>query len=127
MEMLEEKEYYIPPIISDDAALVEEWLNDMRTVKDVTPQGELVLISEMGTFDNFILKCKERLCSAAQLEIMHQTRDTLLKYKDELERKEHPLKDNVKQYTLGARCTFKDFKCTSNCKFKEGIDLSRKI
>ena len=127
MEILDEKEYYIPPILLDDAALVEEWINDMKTVKDVTPQGELVLISEMGTFDNFILKCKERLCSAAQLEIMEQTRDTLLRYKEELERKEHPLSEKVKQYSLGARCTFKDFKCTSNCKFKEGIDLSRKI
>ena len=54
--------YFVPPIIEDDEALVAEWLNDMKTVKEVTPQGELVLISEMGTFDNFILKCKERLC-----------------------------------------------------------------
>ena len=50
------------------------------TVKDITPQGELVRISEKGKYDDFVLKCKERLCSAAQLEIMMQTKETLLKY-----------------------------------------------
>ena len=127
MSLLDEKEYFIPPIISDDQVLVSEWLSDISSVKDVTPQGELVLISEMGTYDNFILKCKERLCSAAQLEIMMETRALLLKYKEELERKNSPLAADIKKYTLGARCTFKDFKCTSDCKFKEGKNLTRKI
>ena len=127
IEMLGEKEYFIPPIIKDDAKLVDEWLHDMSTVKDVTPQGELVLISEFGTYDNFILKCKERLCTAAQLEIMQQTRETLLKYQDELANKDHPLQKDIKKYTLGARCTFKDFKCTQDCKFKDGKNLLRKI
>lgn len=127
MSLLDEKEYFIPPIISDDRSLVSEWLSDISSVKDVTPQGELILISEMGTYDNFILKCKERLCSAAQLEIMMETRAILLKYKEELERKNSPLAADIKKYTLGARCTFKDFKCTSDCKFKEGKNLTREI
>lgn len=127
MEILDKKEYFIPPIICEDPVLVNEWLQDMEIVKDVTPQGELVKINEIGKYEDFILKCKERLCSAAQLEIMQKTREILLKYKEELERTNHPLAQDIKNYTHGARCTFKDFCCTSDCKFKEGKTLTRKI
>ena len=111
----------------DDQALVDEWLQDMYTVKNVNPQGELVIISEMGKYEDFILKCKERLCSAAQLEIMYQSRDILQKYKKALEEKQYPLKDDIIKYSHGARCTFPDFDCSANCKFKEIKSLTRKI
>ncbi len=127
MEMLDEKEYFVPPIIADDKMLVDEWLNDMQIVKRVNPQGELVKISEIGTYDNFILKCKERLCSAAQLEIMLQTKETLLKYKKVLEESNSPLAIDIEKYSHGARCTFPDFTCASNCKFAEGQKLTRRI
>ncbi len=127
MEILEEKEYFVPPIIADDQMLVDEWLGDMQIVKDVTPQGELVKISEVGKYEDFILKCKERLCSAAQLEIMLQTRETLLKYKRALEESNSPLAVDIERYSHGARCTFPDFDCSSDCKFKEGKTLTRKI
>ncbi len=127
MEMLKEKEYFIPPIIADDKTLVDEWLGDMQIVKNVNPQGEMVKISESGKYDDFILKCKERLCSEAQLEIMLQTKDTLLKYRDELIKKGHPLADDIQKYCHGARCTFPDFDCSKDCKFVEGKKLCRKI
>ncbi len=127
MEMLDEKDYFIPPIILDDPILVREWLGDMEVVRDVNPQGELVKISEVGNYDNFILKCKERLCSAAQLEIMLQTKATLLKYKRALEEANSPLALDIEKYSHGARCTFPDFDCPSDCKFKEGKNLTRKI
>lgn len=127
MEMLDEKEYFVPPIIADDQMLVDEWLGDMQIVKDVNPQGELVKISEVGKYEDFILKCKERLCSAAQLEIMRQTRETLLKYKKALNESNSPLAKDIEKYSRGARCTFSDFECSSDCKFKEGKLLVRKI
>ena len=127
LEMLDEKEYFIPPIIADDQMLVDEWLGDMQIVRGVNPQGELVKISEVGKYDDFILKCKERLCSSAQLEIMLQTRDTLLKYKKALEESNSPLAKDIERYSHGARCTFPDFDCSSDCKFKEGKTLVRKI
>lgn len=127
MEMLDEKEYFIPPIISDDEVLVDEWISDMQIVKDVNPQGELVKISEIGKYENFILKCKERLCTAAQLEIMLQTKETLLKYKKALEKSNSPLAKDIEKYSHGARCTFPDFDCSSDCKFVEGKRLNRKI
>ena len=127
MQFLNNKEYFVPPILLDDQKLVDEWLNDINSISDVIPQGQLILISEEGTYDNFILKFKERLCSSAQLEIMSQTKKTLLKYKDELENSNDYLFNDIKQYTNGARCTFPDFHCLSDCKFAEGKKLSRKI
>lgn len=127
LEFLDDKEFYIPPIIEDDDLLVNEWLKDMNVVGEVTPQGELVNINETGKYDDFILKCKERLCSAAQLEIMRQTRDTLVKYKEYLEEHNNPLAEDIIKYTHGARCTFPDFTCTEDCKFPEGKRLVRKI
>ena len=127
MEFLDKKEYYIPPIIADDQMLVDEWLGDMQIVRGVTPQGELVKISEVGKYEDFILKCKERLCSGAQLEIAEQTRATLLRYKKALEESGSPLAQDIQKYCHGARCTFPDFDCTSDCKFTEGKKLVRKI
>ena len=127
LEFLKEKEFYIPPILDDDLALIQEWLTDMNIVEEVTPQGELVKINEVGKYEDFILKCKERLCSAAQLEIMRQTKETLIKYKDYLEKHNNPLSNDIIKYTHGARCTFPDFTCTEDCKFPEGKRLIRKI
>lgn len=125
MERLEKKEYYIPPIIGDDEYLVKEWLKDMESVDDVCPQGELVIISEKGKYEDFILKCKERMCSAAQLEIAQQAKRTLSDY----QRKtiNNRIAKDIVKYTKGARCTFSDFKCTADCKFKEGKTLTRRI
>lgn len=127
METLKDTEYYIPPIIRDDEELREQWLSDMQKVKDQIPQGELIRIYEIGKFDDFILKCKERLCTEAQLEIMQQTKETLSKYKNALEEKKYYLSDDILKYTHGARCTFPDFDCKNDCKFNEGKKLVRKI
>ena len=127
LERLEDKKYYVPPILEDDPVLVDLWLEDMESVAACYPQGELVQIHEMGSYDNFILKCKERLCSAAQLEICNQTQETLEKYQESLTNRNHPFADDIKQYTHGARCSFPDYTCTEDCHFPEGKRLVRKI
>ena len=121
------KNYYVPEILRPDQMLVDEWLNDITSVKDVNPQGELVKIHETGVYDDFILKTKERLCSAAQLEIMRQTRETLLQYKKALDESGSYLAEDIVQYMNGARCTFPSYTCTQPCNFKEGITLTRHI
>ncbi|MGE5455554.1 MAG: FAD-dependent thymidylate synthase [Ignavibacteriales bacterium] len=121
------KEYFIPPILLDNKELTEEWLNDIKSIENVIPQGTLVDVTERGTYDNFILKCKERLCSAVQVEVCNQTRANLLKYQEALKKNNHPLKDDIIKYTKGARCTFPDYECSSDCKFSEGKVLTRKI
>lgn len=126
MERLEEKKFFVPPILNKNKEYVEEWINDIKSVSNLVPQGEIILINETGTYDNFILKTKERLCTAAQLEVMRSTRDTLLKYKDALEKNDSYLKEDIKKYVKGARCTF-GYNCTKKCNFKEGITLEREI
>lgn len=126
LELEEDKNFYIPEIILN-TNYVDAWLNDMNMVKEFNPQGELVVISENGTYEDFVLKCKERLCSAAQLEIMRQTENTLLKYYDTLIKSNHPLESDIVNYIRGARCTFPDFVCTENCHFNDGKKLVRKI
>ncbi len=119
------KEFYIPPIISDDEELVDMWIKDINT--SFYPQGQMFIINEVGSYDNFILKTKERLCSAAQLEINDQTKLILTEYEKELNKKNHYLVNDIKNYTKGAKCTFKDYDCALPCGFKEGILLKRKI
>ena len=127
IELTSEPEFAIPEILLDDDKLVGEWIRDISSVKDIIPIGEVVNVVESGKYEDFILKCKERLCTNAQLEIMQITKETLLKYKKALENSNHPLKDDIEKYSHGARCTFPDFKCTSHCGNREGIQLVRKI
>ena len=65
--------------------------------------------------------------SNAQLEIMLQTRKTLLEYMDALKESNPVLYEDIKKYSHGARCSFPDYVCPADCKFKEGKILVRKI
>ncbi len=125
IRIMDDKKYFIPPIIEDDENLVKEWLKDISTVE--YPQGEMILINERGTYENFILKCQERLCTAAQLEICNKTKEILTMYEENLKEKEHYLYDDIIKYNKGARCSFPGYNCTEKCLFKEGINLTRKI
>ena len=129
MELMKNKEYFVPPIIENNKIIKDEWLNDIRKVSslNVIPQGELILINECGKYEDFILKCKERLCTCAQLEIMLKTKEILKRYKDKLGNSNNPLKDDIVKYSRGARCTFPDFDCKSDCKSNDGKILTRKI
>ena len=120
-------EYAIPDIILDNPGLTDEWIKDISSVNDVVPIGTLLNVIEWGDYEKFILKCMERLCSNAQLDVMKTTRNTLLKYKKALEDSNHPLASDIVKYSKGARCTFPNYECLRDCKFKEGKVLVRKI
>lgn len=119
--------YYVPPIIEDDPVLVEEWLHDIKSNKSNFPLGELLTINERGTFDDFIMKLKERDCSAAQLEIYRQTVATKEKYYESLKEQNHPYVKRLEPYMKGRRCTYPDFKCPKPCGFVDGINGTRRI
>lgn len=127
IELTNDKEYFIPPIIANEKTLTDEWLGDMITIKNITPQGEMIKINEMGKYDDFILKCNDELCTMSQLEIMLQTKDTLLKYKKFLEKSNSILAKNIANYCQGARCTFPGRVCSHDCKLLDGKNLTRKI
>ena len=115
MTLLDESQYYIPPIIRN-TVLEKEWLNDISSLKDFFPQGMLVQVNERGTIENFVLKCTERLCGSAQLEIMEQTQKIMDKYL-EATKNQPELYNYLLPYSKGARCTFPGWKCNSPCIF----------
>lgn len=125
MTLLDTPQYYIPPIIKG-TDLEEEWLRDISSLKEFFPQGMLIQVNERGTIENFVLKCTERLCGAAQLEIMEQTNITMKKYL-EATKNDSELYNYLLPYSKGARCTFPGWKCTSPCIFGGKNAMNRVI
>ena len=122
----EEHKYFVPPIIKG-TALEEEWLEDISSLDEEFPQGLMLDINERGTVENFIMKCQERLCGAAQLEIALQTKEILDRYMENTKDSKKEIYEYLLPYSKGARCTFPGFRCTLPCMWgaKRGID--RKI
>lgn len=125
MTLLDKAQYYIPKIIRD-TELEKEWIKDISSLEEHYPQGMLVKVNERGTVENFVLKCTERLCGAAQLEIMEQTQETMEQYLEAV--KDNPvIHEYLLPYSKGARCTFPGWKCTSPCVFGGKNAMNRKI
>lgn len=125
MTLLENPEYYVPEIIKG-TKLEEEWIKDISSLEEYYPQGMLVKVNERGTVENFVLKCTERLCGAAQFEIMKQTKTTMDKYLKEVKDKT-VIYQYLLPYSKGARCTFPGWKCNSPCIFGGKNAMNRKI
>lgn len=124
--MPEKHEYFVPPIIKG-TELENEWIKDITSLDSEFPQGLLLDINERGTVENFVMKCQERLCGAAQLEIALQTKEILEKYMSNVKENKKEIYEYLLPYSKGARCTFPGFRCTMPCMWgaKKGID--RKI
>lgn len=120
--------FFVPPILKEVyPELISIWLDDIKSVQDEVPQGELVTIHEEGTFDSFISKLKERDCSAAQLEIFRQSEATKKKYYEALKEKDHPYAKKLEPYMNRRRCGYPDYTCNKPCGFREGINGFRRI
>lgn len=125
MSLPENKIYYVPKIIRD-TNLEQEWLKDISSLEKYYPQGMLIKINERGTVENFILKCTERICGAAQLEIMDQTIETMERYLEATKTNE-TIYNYLLPYSKGARCTFPGWKCTMPCVFGGKEAITRKV
>ena len=125
MKIPEKVQFYVPPIIRN-TELEAEWLKDISSLEDYYPQGMMVQVNERGTIENFVLKCMERLCGAAQLEIMEQTDLIMKKYISAVDNKPE-LKSYLLPYSKGARCTFPGWRCTSPCVFGGKGAMNRNI
>ena len=127
MQIEENSKFYVPKIIENNEELKAEWFEDINSLKDLFPQGMLVKINERGTVEDFILKCKERLCGCAQLEIMLQSKEILDKYIANTKETNEYVYEYLLPYQKGVRCTFKGWKCTSPCLWGAKNSLVRKI
>lgn len=128
MKFSDEARFYVPKIIEDDESLVNEWLTDIKSVAEVYPQGMMIEIFERGTYEDFVLKCMERLCGCAQLEIANQTAETMKKYIDATSANpESGVYKYLSQYNCGARCKFENWKCAAPCVWGAKDAFSRKI
>lgn len=125
ISFLDEAKFYIPQIIRG-TELEAEWIKDISSLEEYYPQGMLLKINERGTLENFVLKCTERLCGAAQLEIMNQTLDTMSKYLNAT-KNDDVIQNYLLPYSKGARCTFPGFKCTMPCVFGGKGAINRKV
>lgn len=126
-------EFYIPEILrgDDDEYLRDLWVKDMQSVDYNFPQGMLIEINERGTVENFVLKCTERLCGAAQLEIMKRTEKTLHNYYEAVCRQNSwELETYLRPYVDSTKCQFlakNDFVCYGRCAFGPKGALNRII
>ena len=119
--------FFVPPIIQDEATR-QEYLADMETLKENFPQGMLVDINERGTPEAFLLKCEERLCGAAQLEICHQTARTLAKYMEGCVLKGNPfVYKMLAAYNGKTKCQFGHYTCNRPCPLGPQNVYTRKI
>lgn len=114
MSFLEKPKFFVPPII-EGTENEEEWLEDISSLSELFPQGMMIKINERGTPEDLIMKCKERLCGCAQLEIAQQTKATLSRYVEMVKYNNKDVYNYLLPYTTGARCTFKDYNCTHPC------------
>lgn len=121
-----EATFFVPPIIRD-TPLEEEWLKDIKSLAVHYPQGMLVKVNERGTVENFILKCKERLCGCAQLEIAIQTQKTLEQYIKNTKETNSRVYEYLLPYSNGARCTFPGYKCAKPCIWGAKNAFTRKV
>ena len=122
-----EAAFFVPPIIEDDY-LVDEYLDDMESVRENYPQGMLVWINERGTPEKFIRKCNERLCGAAQLEICLQTRETLRRYIDETSKRgELDIYRELGHYLGKTKCQFGFYTCNRPCPLGAKNAFKRKV
>lgn len=118
-----EHKYFVPPIIKG-TSFEEEWVKDISSLDDEFPQGLLLDINERGTVENFVMKCQERLCGAAQLEIAIQTKEILNRYLANTKDSKPEIYEYLMPFSKGARCTFPGWRCTQPCIWgaKRGID-----
>ena len=124
MKLLDKPQYFIPPIIKD-TKFEKEWIKDISSLEKNFPQGMLVQVNERGTIENFVLKCTERLCGFAQLEIMQQTHKTMQKYLKSV-------KTNLNYITIyyhiqKVLVIFPNWKCESPCMFGGKNAINRLI
>lgn len=125
---------YVPDIILG-TPYEKIWRNDQQLLKDngIVTQATCVDVAEQGIVEDFYLKCLERLCSRAQLEIQNNTIDSLYKFSENhrnlsddntlLITRFLKFNDDDKTYEAVPRCCNERYTCKEPCKYgKDGLN-----
>lgn len=99
--------FYVPEIL-ENTNLKNIWLEDAKKVSTTFPQGQIIKCVQTGNIDTFLLKCSERICGAAQLEIMRKQAEIMQKFI-----KSSPYKDKIIEVTRNGK--------TAKCEFLNGV------
>lgn len=122
--------YYVPEILQEET-LRKQWLEDISSVGEQYPQGMLVSVTEQGLFEDFVMKCKERMCGRAQLEIMRITEGLVERFVQNSQNLSQANQTRLASITENdkpcARCGYTDFTCAEGCKWGLKEALCRKI
>lgn len=122
--------YYIPEILQTEE-LRRRWLEDISSVGEQYPQGMLVSVTEQGLFEDFVMKCKERMCGRAQLEIMRITErlvEQFVRNRQNLSQANQKRLDAILENGKPcARCAYPDFTCVEGCVWGKAEAVHRKI
>jgi hypothetical protein len=115
---------YIPDLIKS-TPYESEWIEDFgKLVKNgICPQSVILNVTESGRFEDFNLKCKERLCTRAQYETMRIVQyqvEEFATYSGNLS----PLNRLIlrtmideQNNLVNNRCRFSGYCCKEPCKF----------
>lgn len=126
----EEFGFFVPPILKD-TDWEQKWLRDIASVGNVYPQGMLVSVTEQGLFEDFVVKCKDRMCGRAQLEIMQITEQIAARFvtnRENLSAANRKRLDNITDAGKPcARCGYPDFVCQEGCTWGKKEALQRLI
>lgn len=115
---------YIPDIIKS-TPYETEWLEDFETLihNGICPQSTIVSVTETGRFEDFNLKCKERLCTRAQYETMrivqYQVEEFAAFAANLSPLNRLVLRSMIDENTglVKNRCNFNGYRCKEPCKF----------
>ena len=121
--------FYVPDIITDEG-MISEWLDDMEIVAELIPQGMMIPVVECGYIGDFFLKCRERLCGRAQLEIAKQTESTLKRFYSSRLNFSEGIQEELRHYVNGAWVNTKCYLnrgCKEPCRWGAKEALTRKI
>ena len=120
---------FIPDILKlrENMKYMVDWNRDFNELvkNDIVPQATMLYINESGRFSDFVLKCKERLCSRAQLEIYNITKSTLAKFyeSDKLSKVNKMVIDSMvshkklNSYEVMNRCKYSGYTCKEPCPY----------
>lgn len=108
---------YVPNIIKDDHA-TKEWIEDLKSVQDITPQGAMVKVNHQIPLSNlFNFVAKERACERAQLEIEELYVNEIIPfvYKELINQGNVEMAKKIRPYLGNLRCKYPDYNCPTPC------------